>query len=583
MSTAGCWAVKLKNLIFGHISMKRHFSTYYFILFLLVSFYPELKSQDFLNDAAGEKIAVCTDRTTYVAGEMLFFSAVVFNTTEGAAEQFSRILYCELISPDGKKIDSRKYLLQNSSSRGCFAIPEETISGIYFLKFYTRFMRNISTEEYQYIMLKIINPFKTEVLPGKDAVDTTRPTENKMETPGVDQSLQITTLKRTYAPREEIRLTITGDKETGVPSSVCLSVIPESTYENYPFQINPTQNNTKNVAYFPETRGISLTGQVVGKESGNPLPGVKVNLSIIGDKDIMVVRTDSAGRFFFALPDYSGKKDIFLCADNIPNITPEIFIDNDFCSRPVNLPSPVFTLNEEEMKSAYKLAVNSRITSMFRQVAIATDSAEPDTIHSFYGKPSEVLVLNRYIDLPKLEEYFTEVPALAKLRKVQGKKQFRFYTTQTEMSMYDPLLLVDWVAVNDIDKILAMLPSEVERIELVNSLYIKGNVTYGGILSFVSKKNNFAGIDLPTSGTFVNYRFLEACTDSIPTGSQPINLPDSRSTVYWNPAVQLTEDGATPLSFTAPDTPGNYYILLRKISKTGVQVLSKEKIEVISE
>jgi hypothetical protein len=444
-------------------------------------------------------------------------------------------------------------------------------------------MRNVSTEEYQYIMLKIINPFKTEVLPGKDAVDTTRPTANKMETPGADQSLQITTLKRTYAPREEIRLTITGDKETGVPSSVCLSVIPESTYENYPFRINPTQNNTKNVAYFPETRGISLTGQVVGKESGKPLPGVKVNLSIIGDKDIMVVRTDSAGRFFFALPDYSGKKDIFLCADNIPNITPEIFIDNDFCSRPVNLPSPVFTLNEEEMKSAYKLAVNSRITSMFRQVAIATDSAEPDTIHSFYGKPSEVLVLNRYIDLPKLEEYFTEVPALAKLRKVQGKKQFRFYTTQTEMSMYDPLLLVDWVAVNDIDKILAMSPSEIERIELVNSLYIKGNVTYGGILSFVSKKNNFAGIDLPTSGTFVNYRFLEACTDSIPTGSQPVNLPDSRSTVYWNPAVQLTEDGATPLSFTAPDTPGNYYILLRKISKTGVQVLSKEKIEVISE
>jgi hypothetical protein len=128
-----------------------------------------------------------------------------------------------------------------------------------------------------------------------------------------------------------------------------------------------------------------------------------------------------------------------------------------------------------------------------------------------------------------------------------------------------------------------MSPSEIERIELVNSLYIKGNVTYGGILSFVSKKNNFAGIDLPTSGTFVNYRFLEACTDSIPTGSQPVNLPDSRSTVYWNPAVQLTEDGATPLSFTAPDTPGNYYILLRKISKTGVQVLSKEKIEVISE
>ena len=42
-----------------------------------------------------------------------------------------------------------------------------------------------------------------------------------------------------------------------------------------------------------------------------------------------------------------------------------------------------------------------------------------------------------------------------------------------------------------------------------------GNITYGGIISFVSRKNNFAGIDLPKSGTFISYSFLEDCTETI--------------------------------------------------------------------
>ncbi len=285
------------------------------------------------------------------------------------------------------------------------------------------------------------------------------------------------------------------------------------------FQYKNKLNTAKNGVYFPETRGISLSGQLIGKESGKPVPDAKVNLSIIGDKDILVVRTDSTGRFFFALPDYNGKKDIFLCADDLPDITPQILIDNDFCSRPVHLPSPLFILNEEEMKAAYKLAVNSRITSMFREDTMTIASPGEENNTSFYGEPSEVLVMEKYIDLPTLGEYFTELPGGVKLRKVQGRKQFRFYTTQDEMSIYDPLMLVDWVAVDDIEKILAMSPLDIDRIELVNTPYVKGNITYGGIISFVSKKNDFAGIDLPTSGTFVNYSFLEECTENIPIGS----------------------------------------------------------------
>ena len=560
--------------------MKRHCVPYYLLFLTLISVCSGLKSQDLFINAAGERIQVCTDRTMYVSGEQIFFSAVIYNETNPFAEEFSRIFYCELITPDGDKITGGKYLLQYSSGQGCLAIPEETISGIYFLKFYTRFMRNISTDEYKYIMLKIINPFKKEVLSGNDGYDTTNLTGNTMGAVTDDQSINILSRKKRFAPREEIRLTIKGNAGKGSSARLCLSVIPQSTYEAPLYTDKNELNVAHNGVYLPETRGLSLSGQLIGKESGNPAPYTKVNLSIIGDMDILAARTDSNGKFFFALPNYIGNKDIFLCAENLPDITPEILIDNDFCSKPVNLPSPTFTLNEEEMKAAYKLAVNSRITSMFREDIMVSDSSGEGNNISFYGEPSEVLLMEKYIDLPTLEEYFTELTVMVNLRKVRGRKQFRFYTTQAAMSIYDPLVLVDWVAVFDIDKILAMSPLYIERIELVNSPYVKGNITYGGIISFVSKKNDFAGIDLPASGTFVNYSFLEECTENIPTDPSPDNIPDSRNTVYWNPDVQTNDDGTAAISFPAPDTPGKYNILLKGMSLTGEVVLTKEMIVV---
>ena len=330
----------------------------------------------------------------------------------------------------------------------------------------------------------------------------------------------------------------------------------------------------------PETRGISLSGQLLAKASGKPVPNAIVNLSIIGDKDIQVTCTGPTGKFLFALPDYDGKRDIFLCADDIPGVASEIFIENDFCSKPVNLPSPRFTLNEAEMTAAYRLAVNFRVASAFRADTVEGAIPGNENNAAFYGKPSEILVMDKYIELPSLGEYFTQLPGILKLKKIQGRNQFRFYTTVEAMAMYGPLMLVDWVAVNDIEKILSMSPLEIERIELVNSLYVKGDIIYGGIISFVSKKNDFAGIDLQKSGTFVNYRFLGPCSENSPPLPASGNIPDARSTVYWNPAVQINDEGLSVVSFTAPDSPGKYHILLRQIGNGGEVGTTDEVIEV---
>jgi hypothetical protein len=556
--------------------MKRTVTRYCLVLLLLLCLSPALRSQSLFENANGERIQAITDRSIYVSGETVYFTAVVYHESNPEPRALSRILYCELITPGGNKITGRKYLLHDFSGNGAIAIPEETITGVYYLRFYTRFMRNAGADAYKYILLKIINPLKPEVLQGQDLPDTTLPDAGTLTETAKNHSMQVVFGKNEFLPREEIRLNINRDAPLEKPVIRSLTIIPESAYR-------PKEDPAKMAAgivhdrdHYPETRGISLTGQILSKETGNPIPYCKVNLSIIGDKDILVVRSDFNGQFFFALPDHQGKKDLFLCATEQPGITPEVLIDNDFCSKPVDLPAPVFSLNREEEALAYRLTVNYMVNAVFTKDSVTSDTLPVDSMTSFYGRPSEVIVIDKYIELPTLREYFTELPVIVKIRKQQGKQQFRFFLAEGEMLLYDPLVLVDWVAVEDMDKILAMSPQEIDRIELLNFPYIKGNITNGGIISFISKKNDFAGIDLPTSGTFINYGFLEPDRKPLPQGPYPANIPDSRNTVYWNPDMQVTGDGKTEFAFYAPDTPGRYVMLLQSISKTGE--ITREKV-----
>ncbi len=549
-----------------------------FSLFILIS--AGLKSQAFFADALTERVQVCTDRTLYITGESILFYAFIYNTKNKQADRYSRILYCELITPDGTRIAGGKYPLVHGSAQGCLPIPEESLTGIYYLKSYTRFMRNGSTDNYHYVMLKIVNPSKEEVLGGQNA--TMGSNINKIETKATEENRSITlhAEKSSYQPREKVNVKIQETNKKKMPGNLCVSVIPEFTVDPGTITEKNNKSHLADETYFPETRGISLTGHVLEKKTGRPVNGIKVNLSVIGDKDIMVIRTDTAGRFFFALPGYFGNRDIFLCAEDVPDINPQLYIDNDFCPRPVHLASPVFTLNKEEKEAAYKLAVNERILSIFNPDTISTDTINYSSAVPFYGKPAESLVLDDYIELPTLEEYFNELPMQVKVRKSEGRRHFRFYSRQSDISIFEPLILIDWVAVDRTENILSMSPKDIDRIELVNSTYIKGNIIFGGIISFVSKKNDFAGIDLPGSGTFINYQFLEACPDTPLSTSLPAHDPDARNTIYWEPELHAGSNGSAEISFTAPDTPGNYIILLRAIDLSGNVTETKAVFEV---
>lgn len=517
--------------------------------------------------SGGHLLEVFTDRTLYIAGEKVMVSGWL-GAVAGEASQ-DRVLYCELITPGGLRIASAKFPLGQGRAEGCLGIPEDALTGNYYLKCYTRTMRNGPLDNYSFLMITVVNPYRPEVLEGNGGSMASPAVPDRLSTGPGDSLCRMELPGEAFSPRDTVSLSVIWPGGMEGAGYACLTVVPVDAFRETakPDMLPGTAELA--ARHVPESRGISMSGTLADNASGKPVEGSLVYLSVIGRKDFIAIRTDSAGRFFFALPALSGSHDIFLCAEEHPDRPCSILIDNDFCTKPLSLPAPRFSLSGPERQLALQMASNLSIRNVYYADSLPAPADDTIDGQPFYGHPNGTLRIDNYIELPTLEEYFNELPFGVKVRKEAGRKEFRFLSSHADMTVYDPLVLVDWVAVNDVDRVLAMPPREVDRIELVSVPYVKGSITYGGIISFISKNNDFAGIDLPSSGTFVSYRFFSECPGMPVRQGLPPNMPDSRNTVFWDPALEPGSAGSAQIAFDAPATPGNYLVLLRWIDGEG--------------
>jgi hypothetical protein len=87
-----------------------------------------------------EKAYSLTDRKSYVAGETIWTSSFV--TLEGKPSVLSKVLYITLSDATGKIISKKMQALKNGQSSGNIDIPENILSGTYYLRTYTLWMQN---------------------------------------------------------------------------------------------------------------------------------------------------------------------------------------------------------------------------------------------------------------------------------------------------------------------------------------------------------------------------------------------------------------------------------------------------------
>jgi hypothetical protein len=255
-----------------------------------------------------EKVILTTDRSIYICGEKLQFFASLSIGKDVNTPALSQILYCELISPDGNKMAGGKFTIDASAANGCIEIPTNLLTGTYYLRAYTKLMRNYGFGSYGYKQIRIVNPLKEDLLAAANKQNAAILQFEQTTSDRSKDLLSVSLDKTNCSPRESITLLLqSAIAEDNSIKNVSISVIPENSGPAPKSIKQDKTTTTEKQDYYPETRGLSVSGKLTIAGTETPLADKKVNLSIMGEgRDFMAVRTDSLGRFFFALPAYTG-------------------------------------------------------------------------------------------------------------------------------------------------------------------------------------------------------------------------------------------------------------------------------------
>lgn len=467
-----------------------------------------------------------------------------------------------MITYEGESFVKKKLLIKDGRTKGIIKIPEELISGYYYLKVYTRWKRNYSPQTFSYTPVKIINYKSNEFV---NSPKSNYISDFKIDSSTVKYEDKLLSVdKETVNRGDEITVTINKIPEN--TSVAVIRVLPYAVYNNNILKIVSQENkNYFNFKYLPETRGVSLSGIIVGKKNKQPIANNQVNLSIIDTINYSFTTiTDSAGKFYFDLGNIYKNKELLITVKEKGNPL-EILVDNDFCNRQIKLPFIPFTINNNERDFYTEFINRGIVENSYIVIDSQKIQTEENYINLNYQKPDFKLILSDYISMSHLADYFHELIPNVGIRRKNNQSVFQVFGNISELQIYSPLVLIDNVIITNIDKLLQISPNNIYSIETFEKPYAIGNQLFGGVIRINSKDDDLAKIELPESGMFLNYKMLSANAVINYKRTTNKHIPLSGNTVFWDVISKENLTDKQKTTFTTSNIPGKYIIEVRML------------------
>ena len=544
--------------------------------------YPDADTSFSIPASLNERIEVVTDRFIYGIGEKILFAGTNIIPPELEASSWSKVLYLELLTPGGTSVAQGKFPISCSGASGYLTIPEQLLTGNYYLVAYTKWMRNFSPSNFHYQLIKIINPYTPQLETSNFSTGSWKTQE--WEQKPMKKDILCSTDKTMYQQREKVNLMINIPGlspsltntysvtvvRNGSPDTLRnLNILPEKVQYHRP----------PGTLYLPETKGLSVSGRMIAGDSAGSFSSDNVNLAILGQEPgFRVIPSGPQGSFCFVLDSMSGRNDMYIVSNHDEEDL-QIRIDNDFANPAVRFPEIPFILSESEKELAAEIILNMQINSHFQSHDTnisETEEEEDSEIISFYGLPTASILIDDYIDLPTLKEVLIELAPGVFPRERNMEPYLSFNGNKLTfilINQYPPLLLVDHLPVFDLEKLLLMSPKKIYRVEVLNEIFILGRISYGGIVNVITRKGDLAGIDLPDNSFFFDFTsFLLQDEQAFPHHEDQefdSENPDYRNCLYWSPDIKAAPGQDLELDFFTSDNNGDYEVLIRGIGKDG--------------
>jgi hypothetical protein len=338
--------------------------------------------------------------------------------------------------------------------------------------------------------------------------------------------------------------------------------------------------------YIPEISGPIVSVLAQHKQSGRPVPGAWVCLSLPGKRfQTVIARTGTDGRAAFPLGQQEGSGILaFTLLDRMQDtvlLTPEPLFDGRTGSQSW-LPEIPASASE---KVASSMLADAQLAQAFQQTSRGPMLIRPsaDTT-AFYGKPDAEYFLDEYVRFTTMEEVLKEFVREIEVRK--NKADYKLRVLNAPMRSFfedDPLVLLDGLPIRDMNFVLGIDPRKLRSIAIVSRRFYLGGQGFPGIITLRTYEGDMGGINLPSdilitefSGLLPPYTFVAPDYTQHP-GSR---LPDLRRTLWWSPEVTTGTSGPSILRFHTGDVPGRYLVTIYALTAEGKLLHEQEYIDV---
>ena len=567
-----------------------------------------------------EQVRIHLDRNVCLAGETIWFKAWCFLDGQ-LAEEMSKVLYVEIFDESQKVIVQEKYLLTDHKAAGSIRIPEDVPSKYYFLKAYTRYMRNFSSSSFHYQQLTIVNPLiEGGSIPTKVARLDKTPVNSSIPpafNPSAGELLKIELNKEKYLPREAIHFHLESLKPLSAELSATVrwqglgnQPAPQvmlhnkwlmASCEEDPFcrSFYPTENPSDDssilqgqekallqggddLEWLPETRGLTISGLVQNEKKENRA-GALTMVSVLQKTPLLYMgTTDEQGVFTICLQHLQDQKDLFV---GTPEEKNTVLIRNDFDSNPPEVTTVPLQFDSTFHRLLSSLNLHQQLDRTYpKNKTQAVFQSKPLAIASTnLLTPDKRIVLGDFIKIPTMSEVYEELIPGVRIQKKEGKENLSVFNVEQQKWEDSPLILLDNVPIFDISELLKIDPAKVEAIETYHSAYILGDYTIGAIISIITKTNNFASYKWGEQTAFTTFKAF-----AVPQVFEQVvhlkksHFPDFRPVLYWQPSIPLKQEKISEtLSIFAPDRPGVYEVLVQGFTNLGEPCMGYITFEVV--
>ena len=365
------------------------------------------------------------------------------------------------------------------------------------------------------------------------------------------------------------------------------------------------------VAPFICEKGFTISGKVKAAFGNKPLEGAKLNIGIFGNSanQFMSSFTDSTGIFKVREVDITGRNNMFISATGKnERAVGRIFLDSLLYQ-----PAEVTDLEQ----SYHKKLIKTETYSLFRQeasykletrkkyklsdtikvgeVTITAEKTDPPEMikvqesRRVYGTPDKELIVT-----PATENYVGDVLSFMAGR-IPGVRVEKNYSPLhpndikvfVRNSKGPALILLDGFRIDSTSftSVLTLQVNMVDRIDVLNASPLYGMSGAYGVINIITRvglRRNPVEPGPNSASVFINGFDAPRIFYSPKHESEDKSafLPDTRTTIFWEPNITVAKNGKSTLEFFNADNPAKISIVVEGITDEGIPVTGKINYDV---